>query len=604
MPGDAFSNSSSLIQEIPPDNRGELIHRGEVDPEIDLGQSKADFDYRGEIERMNKEAAREGSQINIDDFPLKHSLVIDREDVDLALLQDAEKLIAAGKYDQALKKLDTFLSEKPGHPEATYLRALCLVSRKDGNAKSLSPQIRALQALKPLFPGAATPVPEALKDRVAVLRRRILMQARLKTLFLFIRKQESLYGEVDELRKLDPECPDYAFFTAVLLKEGERIEDAVEVIETCVRANGGKVPKTLSTLRTSLETQCVYRALQPAIRLLKSHDYSGARKILARAAPRLYEARDFQLFSIYTRKISGGAIGLLGRRRGLAQVKPAGDYADRDRVLGLLVREEITAAKAKMKAGKFAQAEEILKTARGFAPDYGFACYLLTACVYRRIAEDFIAYRTKDFKKAVLDLSACRQLLKTAADDPELASVKKLSDQVETLIRVMTDVERRLSRHRDEARRINEVIGEFKAVVDKANKGLNGPAAHGEIRDRLGQLKVRVSRVLGETESDKGKKALDDLAGHIDRNLATLATMNHDSVIVDKQVQFFRSMMGMVPDGGFRDRSALSRFRSTVETGLREAESAGQKVESAGARKALKQLEGKYREILDKISIS
>ena len=605
MGDNPFTDVPDMLQETGPDNRSNLLLRTEVRTDIDLNQSKVDFDYRKEIDRMAADATK-GSQLGIDsmlpdDMLGGEGLV----DVDLLLLQQAERHIKDKEYALALAKLDAFLAKKFQHPEALYLRALCLASQEEADAaRALAQQISARRALAPLLSKTRMPpLSRALQERVEALRLRIQTNARNKILILFLTvKHDVLFKSVSELHRLDPDSTDYTFCAAVLLQEMSRFVEAIDVIDDCAREHQGKLPPALEGLRKHLERQQVFRLLLPAIQSLKHADYSGARKALGAIDVRFAAVRDVQLFQAYARKLDGGGfLGFLGRRRGLAEVRPDGTYADRDRLQGLLVQDEIIKAKSFLGSNKIDDAEKVLKQARLYAPDYGFTCFLLAGCIFRRTFDLLTTGKIGDFQAAFAEMVFCQQLLKTAAEDPELTSVKELAAQVDILAKIIHEIDIGQRQRREDVRKVNAVISEFKAIMDMVKQGIANEKVFADVRSRLSRLRDQTVRTIKDVKDKEGRQALEQLIEIMGKHLDTMVQMKKDKGVIDQQMEIYAATMKLIPERGFTSRSAVQAFKGTVDRSYSQLQTAKRQVGAAEARKVLEQLEERYNQIRTKL---
>ncbi|MBN2202412.1 hypothetical protein JW777_10690 [bacterium] len=576
-----------------PKIEGGLVLKG---PVIDPCKTKLDgFDVQAEINKMADSAKTDDSlrlgEILPDDTLLTAGGLID---VDFALLQEAKAHIQKKEYLPASQKLDAYLAKKKGHPEALYLKALCILYT-DKPIGTLNNQISALRILSSIDP-ARTGKP--LDDLIAALKTRACGQVYLKFPILMMISANILFTQLTELMQLDPQRAEYYAFKAIVLRGQRNVPAAYECVLEGIRIAGDRVPPILTGLKNDLESQLLYLALQPAIQHFKKEEFGKSLKALGKADDRFKGTVEYTLFDAYLRQFSaGGLLGRLGGSKKIADVKMGGSLDERKKLQSLIVRDEILVAQQHMNRGNFAGAEQVLMSALQVTPDYVFLCFLLAACRFRQFNDAFQKQRLPDIDTILSELEKTRQFAKLATADADQPVPAQLLAQVEQAIGFFTGLRSAILKRQEEIGRVNAIIKEFVSIMERAKKGIDSPQVLEELFKRMKEVKKQVTQAKPKMALDESKKTLLQLDQAVDRNLKALQSLSKviedqkkDVVVINGATERFKSIMERAK-GGIDSESKLEGITEDLRKLKRDIPAMNRKLITDGARKNLDQLE-------------
>jgi tetratricopeptide (TPR) repeat protein len=585
----------SMLKDTSSDIGHRLLSTMNVPTKVVIDQPKVEFDCRKEIEKMTADP-KKGDTLAIQDLLPADLISADMVDVSILLLSQARQHIEKGEFADALKKLDEFLAQHAGHPEATYLWGLCHLSL-DGHVHSFDAQFRVLRAIGAL---RSVRTNRALTDHIDKLVARIRVQVRGKFLIQFLLVDHAaLLKHLLEFRDLDPDCEEYTFFAAMMLLEQEKIEEAYECVEAWTRAARGRAPTLLAGLKSHLESRLLQNSLRPVFQQMKRQDYSGARRRMAAVDARLKAHHDYQLLDAYLQKLEGGGFfsRLLWRGKAMAEVPVTGSLADRIRLQDLIIREEIELAQKHMQEGNAQGAEAAVNKALGFMPDNPYASYLKAGHRVSRVGAMFVGGKLRDFDEAQNDLTGCRALLEKAQVDPDIKGVPQLAQQIDALSHVMGEIQRQIELQREEVRKVNTVIESFMAIMEKAKKGIDSPEMLLDIHRHMSAVRQQVAQVRNQVKIEESRATLQSLAEVIDRNLAALDSMKHaveeqqrDLSAIEEAGKRFKEIMDSVKNG-IGSVTQLEQIESALTKLQADIPRYRQRTRSDAAHKNLDQLD-------------
>ncbi len=565
-------------------------------PVIDPSKAKMNgFDVQAELNKMaasakSDESLRLGEILPDDAFRQVGGLI----DVDIALLQQAKAHIQKKEYQEAVQKLDAYLAKKPAHPEALYLKALCILN-SDSPIGTLSTQITALRILASID-GAHTGKP--LADLIAMLKTKACGQVYVKFPILMLLSANMLFNQLSELMQLDPSRAEYYAFKAILLMGQRNPAAAYECVLEGIRVAGHNVPSILNGLKNDLESQLLYMALHPAIEHFKKEEFGRALRALGKVDDRYKGTTEARLFEAYLRQFStGGLLGRLGSSKKISEVKMAGSPADREKLQSLIVRDEVQVAQQHMNQGDFTGAERILFTALRYVPEYPFLSFLTAACRFRQFNDAFQNQRLPDIDTVLSELDTTRQFARQAAADPGQPVPAQLLAQVEQAIHFFQSIRSMLIKRQEETRRVNTIITEFVSIMERAKQGIDSPQVFEELLKRLKEVKKQATRALTDITGDDSKATLAQLDKAVDRNLEALQSLSkiiedqkNDAAVIQQAGERFKAIMERAKSG-IDSETKLEEITEDLRKLKREIPALNRKLITDVARKNLDQLE-------------
>ena len=590
-----FANAPGMLRE-PGSGAGSLRDLPTLG-DVDLGS--ASFDYRKEIEKMASEAkGGGGSRIHLDlNLPpvLTGLVSADALDIDAILLQQARQHVSKREFVAALEKLDQFVRKQPRHPEACYLRAVCILNI-DNALESLDEEIAALEALLPL---GGAPLGRELAERVemlkAAIRRKVFGEF---PIHLLARERQELFADVERLLTLDPQGAIYHAFKAIILAEAGALPTAYDCVEAGIAVAGRTVPPLLGGLRASLLQQLLRGAFAPAIQHYKRGDYDRARKAVSRVDERFASTREHEIFSAHLKKLGGtGFLGLSFGRKKTVDLAVDGAVHDRERLYALIVAEEMDAANAYLRIGNFAEAEGALREALRYAPDYPMACYLSAGCRFRRLHDRLTTGSGTDIDTAIAELHSCARLTEIGRRDPEISGAESLMRQIRGMSSFFEQMKSEMQQRQAEVRKVNSAIQEFVSIMDLAKRGIDSVQTFESILRRMTALKTSLRPLRDEVTDKDGKEALRQLEGAVERNLEDLRRMNDDIAeqkkeadVVNEAGRRFRKILEGV-GSGIGSESQLASIESELGDLKRDFRGYRQRLKSEPGKKALTEVE-------------
>lgn len=565
---------------------------------IDLSKVKSEFDFQEEIKKVAANASQDNLKLSeiLPETTLRTSGLID---TDIILLQQARGHIEKREFAEAINKLETFLAKQANHPEALYLKALCLIN-SDSKMESIDAQINALSTLSIIN---GTKIEKALADLIINLKKRITGQVYVKFPFLFLLNNKNILGNISSLLQYDPYCPDYYAFKAIVLNMGQKFFEAYACIEEGIRVSGNVVSSLLTGLKKSTEDQMLYSAMVPAIHQFKSKQFEKAKKELLKVDDRIKVMEEFQLLEKYLKKITGGGfLGMFGGRKKIEDVKMDGTKEEKEKLQSLIVRDELNISQAAIKNQDFASAELILYAAYPFAPDLPILCFLLAGCRFRLFNDRLFTGRIGNIDNGIKELNETRKFAQIAADNNPNNEAKLLLQQIDQITGFIDQLKEQLRKRQEETAKVNELINEFVDIMSGAKKGIDSLQTFEALFSRMQKLKAATTKAMSAVSIADSKKTLNDLNSAIDINLEQLESI---SAAIEKQkkelepvnklsARFTAIMDGI--KGGIQSEDQLNKIESELNGIKRDINTCKAKLSSDVVKNNLKQLE----EVVDK----
>ncbi|MBN1894609.1 tetratricopeptide repeat protein [bacterium] len=561
-------------------------------PIPDVSKVKIGFDYQDEIKKMGDSAKQD--VIRIEEILPQTSLKTTTGliDVDITLLQQARGHVQKREYSEALNKLEAYLAKQPRHPEALYLKALCLLNT-DKRLETLDAQIKALDTLAQIGDGSAE---KALADLVVMLKTKICGQLYIKFPILMVINADRLLSQISEMMRLDPQRPEYYAFKAIILMERQKVPEAYDSVQEGIRIAGNNVPPILKGLKANLESEMLNLAFRPAILLFKKGEYDKSRKTLGKIEDRFKGTPEYRLFDAYLKKFSGSFLKL-GSRKKISDVRMDGAQEDRNRLQFLIARDEIALSQKHMGLGDYVGAERILVSALQFVPDFPYVCFLIAGCRFRLFNAAFAKHKLPDIDTILSELERTRHFAQLAIADSGQPAPAQLLNQIEQAIHFFDSIRAAMKKRQEEISKVNKVIQEFVAIMEKAKKGIDSIALFEELFNRMKEVKKQVEKTKTAVSGQDSKATLDQLGKAVDRNLEVLQTLNktigdqkNDAKIINEAGGRFKAIMDGVK-GGISTESQLDTFTSDLKKLKKDLPSFKRKVITDAARKNLTGLE-------------
>jgi tetratricopeptide (TPR) repeat protein len=564
------------------------------DVKIQVDKPGTDFlsDVQGLVEKQKQQA---------DEKPgLRLDMEIKVEDLlgpGEKYLRQAKELMDKQRFEEAIRPLDRALAEVPGLHEAAYLKALCLAALQRFEV--------ALGALAPLRKARLSP---KLATRVRVLGEEL--QARLIPVILLENVVCTETGQYDvaarrlrHLLSLDPDfglC--YYLLAGTLLMAG-RLEEACAAVAEGLPHAKQNLAESLRNLRAQIDRTELEQELEPARQFYRKGNYARARSALERVSEKHKKNSLCTTFGAYLEDLGGALFGLV-KGKNPREVKPRGRGKDVDALHFFLVREEIFTARALLRRGDPENAENAVEMALALAPHFPYAHYLLGVAIYRGLTRRLAAGRPPAIDVCAQLLEAARTHAQLGAKDPDITDVQEFIQAVDNARAAVEGARKEIEARREEARRVNAAIEEFKATMDLAGEGIRSVDHYRQVRERLGSLREQLPSLRKAVRTEDGKQVAEQLTEVVERNWKQLEAMR-DSIaaaeIVNELGSRFTAILERFRAAPFHSLTLIADSRRDLRNLRGEVQQAARSARDAGARKALQQLEEAIGKNLDQL---
>ncbi len=406
-------------------------------------------------------------------------------------LREAQALITAGKYPEAIALLNRTLRESPGHPEAIYLLAYCQV-----NLNELRPALLTLRPLhKVQLEPWLTPKIQALKARI---RNNMMLPVLLENLFaLRQKKYDTAISKLMPLIQLDPDAEIYHLLFSGTLMLANRLDQALRAVETGIQDCAPAEAVLLQGLKVQIMDRYAAKQLEPARDLVKKGQLARARDKVRSLSTELRRTKLCQQFEKYLDEMERGARLLGSGQRNAALMVVASTYQEMETFHFFLVSNELLEVKQLMKKEKYQDAEKVLARVIAWVPRFPFANFLYAGCTVSRLFQ-LTSSRKRlqpDELHAMLELAHTHATI--GAVDPDIEDAKELVKVIEQAL--TTERESRL---------ISKLVQEFQAIMAGAKKGIRSVDQLNDAFGRMSRLRQEIRDARSQIQSSNGLQTL------------------------------------------------------------------------------------------------
>jgi tetratricopeptide (TPR) repeat protein len=516
---------------------------------------KADGDYLDQLDQMSKTI--DGGDRLVHTEPA----IIDLDDLEIptlrAPLEEAQRLIDEKEYAKALEQLLDSLTARGEPQEVVYLIAKC-------HHKLDRPE-DALDTLLPLQ-GATLEhrVAEPIKQLKHEIRRKIMAVVLLENLLLVRKGQpEKPIERLRRLTRLDPQFGVFHFMLAGNLMTADRMEEALDAVETGLQESDREHHKQLEGLRENIVRRLLEVKMQKARAHYRKRRYAKARSALEKLDERYREDRLWISFHRYLEQLGGG---VLSRGKDPRKVKPSGSFKDVDALHFFLVRSEIAQAKLAIAMGLHGPAIQVLEPALSYAPHFPYLHFLTAHCLYKRTAEALKSDSRPSPDEVLEDLTTALKHAREGAKDKEIGSAKELQGALESAIEAMREVQAELEVRKKEAVEVNLVIEDYKAVMELVGDGISSREQWQKICTAMGKVKTEIGSARAKVNGPEAQKALDQLEKVVDNNMGQLDALEpkiRQAELIQEAWEEFKSIMSSA-EGGISSRDDAERLQAKL----------------------------------------
>jgi tetratricopeptide (TPR) repeat protein len=568
-------------------------------PERAFAFDKTDEEgFMTRFERMTQAArerqARQKADIRLDDrvgvdlgttlVDQKEAEVVSRFD---RLLQEVKRLIAEEKYEEAIPLLLDAVAESPGHHEATYLLAFCHV------------RLRAYEkALETLLPLRRARLDNALAVRVDALkediRSEMLFVVLIENFLLLKTKQfQEAINRIHRIASLDPDVGTYHFILAGSLMTANHLEPALQAVNYGLSECRPGDRAELESLKSQIEHRYLAYRMRPARDYLKKEHYRQARGVLRGLPTALHRVPLYKTFDVYLAALDAGVLGNWLHPKRPKDVIPSGSPKDVDALYFFLVGEELDQAKQYIEQEQFLQAAVSMQQALDYTPQFPFANYLYSVCLYRKVFQQFAAGAPPSLENTTAELRRALGHARTGSTDREIAGADDLIETIEDALKTLDAIRTEMQVRQQEVKRVNEVIEEFQTIMEDASGGVRSVQHYNSLLQRMRQLMARLPTVRQQVKGQDAQEALTQLSEAVQRNLNQLESMQssiQDSEMVSAIYTRFNGKMEELNRNPIRSYSELESAKLFFSSLKSEVGAAQKRVTDRQGRQALDKL--------------